>query len=67
MSVREEIRQLVSLGPLPASASADESRLQTYEDLLKQISRPVTDEEARALTRLFDLMIASVLPGRSCI
>jgi hypothetical protein len=53
MSVREEIRQLVSLGPLPPSASADESRLQTYEDLLKQISRPVTDEEARALIRLF--------------
>ncbi len=53
MSMREEIRRLVSLGPLPASANADEGGLKAYEDLLKQISPPVTDEEARALIGLF--------------
>ena len=41
--MREEIRKLAEMGPLPASDSAE----------LKAISAPTSDEEARILAGLF--------------
>lgn len=51
--MREEIQKLAEMGPLPASDSAREDELQRYENLLKAVSAPVSDEEARTLARLF--------------
>jgi len=51
--MREEIRKLAEMGPLPASDNAGEEELQTYENLLKAVGAPVSDEEARTLARLF--------------
>ncbi len=50
--MRDEIRQLLMLGPLP-DASADPDIIGTYESLLRRISPPLTDEEAKALITLF--------------
>jgi len=52
--MREAIKQLVEMGPLPDSASASEDmvRLETYQVLLDGVEPPVTDEEARALLPL---------------
>jgi hypothetical protein len=51
-SVRQEIHELVKLGPLP-DEQANVERIAEYERLLLSISRPVTDEEAKALVGLF--------------
>ena len=51
--MREEIRKLAEMGPLPASESAGEEELQAYEGLLKAISAPTSDDEARILAGLF--------------
>jgi len=51
--MREAVQKLGQLGPLPESDSADEEKLKVYEDLLKQIAPPVSDEEARVLVGLF--------------
>ncbi len=55
MAMREPIRQLVGLGPLPDSSSASEDllRLEMYQELLEAIESPVTDEEASALLEIF--------------
>lgn len=53
MALREQIVQLVSLGRLPSSDSAEPDDLDTRAALMKSIARPVTDEEARALLDLF--------------
>jgi hypothetical protein len=51
--MREAVQKLGALGPLPDSDSADEEQLRLYEDLLKQITPPVSDEEARILVGIF--------------
>lgn len=53
MAVREEVRQLVDMGPFPSEDTATEADLKERETLLKQIQRPVTNEEARVLVTLF--------------
>jgi hypothetical protein len=50
--MREEVRAFVALGPLP-DQKADEQVIEQYERLLLQISRPVSDEEARVLVGMF--------------
>jgi hypothetical protein len=50
--VRQEIHDLVKLGPLPDEGATVE-RIAEYERLLLSISRPVTDEEATTLAGLF--------------
>jgi hypothetical protein len=50
--IREQIRELANLGPLPDS-EADADRIVIYEDLLASISPPVTDEEAGLLVKTF--------------
>ncbi len=49
--IRDEVRTLISLGPLPDS-SAD-ANLEEYEKALDRISRPVSNDEARALLSSF--------------
>jgi len=51
--MREAVRKLAQLGPLPDSDSAQEEQLKVYEDLLKQVMPPISDEEAQVLTGLF--------------
>jgi hypothetical protein len=53
--MRDEILQLVDLGPLPSENSemATEERLRLYEQLLHSIQEPITDDEACALIELF--------------
>jgi hypothetical protein len=55
--MRQEVIELARLGPLPASEwFLKEKQLElinTYEKLITSIQKPVTDEEARALVRVF--------------
>ncbi len=54
--MREPIRQLVELGPLPTdSAVVTQGELDRYVEVLDSIGMeaPLTDEEARALVPLF--------------
>jgi hypothetical protein len=51
--IRTEILELEKLGPLPESQTAEDYNLQRQEQLLNQISKPVSDDEARILCRLF--------------
>ena len=50
--MRQEVRDLVKMGPLP-DEDATEERISEYERLLHCISRPLSDEEATALIGLF--------------
>jgi hypothetical protein len=54
--VRQEIAILQSLGPLPDEQSLIKNKsfelLNRYEDLIKSIDPPITEEEACALTAL---------------
>jgi hypothetical protein len=51
--VREQVRKLSELGPFPSSAVASPEQALTYQQLIEQISRPLEDDEARALLDLF--------------
>jgi hypothetical protein len=51
--MRELIRKLVALGPLPDEDAATEEQLETLEKYLSGIEKPVSDEEAEALAKLF--------------
>jgi hypothetical protein len=51
--MRQAVRTLASLGPLPASDLAEQGEVERYQELLGSISAPVTDEEAAALLLLF--------------
>lgn len=53
--MRPEVRELAEMGPLPSSevAAEDIVRLEEYQRLLESIEKPVDDEEARILLRLF--------------
>jgi hypothetical protein len=52
---REAIQALAEMGPLPAASVAAEDvlRLENYQRLLESVEKPITDEEARVLVRLF--------------
>jgi len=50
--MRPEIVELVALGRFPADENGVQEVIDRQDALLRQIERPVTDEEARALTRL---------------
>jgi hypothetical protein len=51
--MRDDVHELMRMGPLPGEAVIQEQQLATYERLLRRLSPPLTDEEARALVRLF--------------
>ncbi|MGO9483951.1 MAG: hypothetical protein ACLPX9_05125 [Rhodomicrobium sp.] len=52
-AVREQVRNLIALGPMPDEHSTTEEQVEAFETRLSAIEKPVTDEEARALTKLF--------------
>lgn len=52
-NVRQEINTLYTLGPLPSEHDANPELIRKYEDLYRAIIRPITDEEARLLVKLF--------------
>ena len=51
--MRPEIKRLVLLGPLPSEPEASVEHLRQVEALLLSVTKPVSNEEARALVRLF--------------
>jgi len=51
--MRNAVERLVQLGSLPGADDVEEDRLIEFERLLKAIMPPVTDDEARALAKLF--------------
>ena len=55
--MREEIKELARMGPLPSYKIAMQpdqlEKLERYGLLIVSIRKPVTDEEARVLARLF--------------
>jgi hypothetical protein len=55
--MREEIRELAKMGPLPSYKIAMQpdqlEKLERYTLLIVSIRKPVTDEEARVLASLF--------------
>ncbi len=51
--MRQEIRDLVEMGPLPHSDASDALVLERYQNLMPSIVVPVSDEEAVALVSLF--------------
>lgn len=51
--MREQVRKLSELGPLPSSEVASPEQVPKYQLLIEQISRPLEDDEARALLDLF--------------
>ena len=50
--IREHVHELLKMGPLPSSET-DADRIAVYEELLAKIAPPVTNEEARALVKMF--------------
>jgi len=51
--MQSAVSEFVTLGRLPGDKAATVQSLQRLETLLDQISRPVTDNEARALAGCF--------------
>lgn len=53
MSVREEVRVFVSMGPLPDEASATEEQVNKLGEAIDKITPPVSREEAELLMTSF--------------
>lgn len=51
--MRKEVTELVEHGPLPSSEEATVEWLKRHGEIFDKITRPVTDEEACALVKLF--------------
>ena len=51
--MRPEITRLALLGRLPSESEASVEHLRQVEALLLSVSKPVSNDEARALVRLF--------------
>jgi hypothetical protein len=51
--MRSEIENLAKLGILPSESNASLDFMREAEDLIRSITKPVSDEEARVLTGLF--------------
>ncbi len=51
--MQASVEALVQLGPLPSSGNPDVAKLEKFQCLLTQIEQPISDDEARALVKLF--------------
>lgn len=51
--IRPQIRELIELGPFPASSSVDLDVIKRQGEVFDAIAPPVSDEEARELLKLF--------------
>jgi len=47
--IREEVRDVAALGPMPSSSETTPEDIDRYGDLVLRIQRPLDDEEARLL------------------
>ena len=52
-NVRNEIEEMRALGPLPSEDLRDVELMKKYDQLYRAIAKPITDEEARVLVKLF--------------
>lgn len=52
-NIRKEIEEMSVLGPLPSESDADIDFLKKYESLYRAVTRPITNDEARVLVKLF--------------
>src|SRR5262249_3521226 len=50
--MQQAIRDLEVLGSLP-DEDVDAERIKVFEEKIKQVTRPITDEEAKVLVQLF--------------
>ncbi len=51
--MRDEVKALVALGPFPPEPDATPEVVEHYERALKSIAKPVSDEEAGELAKVF--------------
>ncbi|MCQ8104421.1 hypothetical protein NP590_09935 [Methylomonas sp. SURF-2] len=51
--IRQQILDLEKLGPLPSENNLDPDLIRCYENLYRSITKPITNEEARILVKLF--------------
>lgn len=51
--MQASIQSLLNLGPLPSSSTATVSEVQAIEAQLSTVKKPISDEEAQALPKLF--------------
>jgi hypothetical protein len=51
--MREAIKELTKVGQLPSSDDSDDELLKKISGLIASIHRPISDDEARALVKLF--------------
>jgi hypothetical protein len=51
--MRDVIRRLVEMGPIPSYKDSTSELIDVYGELLDSIQKPVSDEEAMALIKLF--------------
>jgi hypothetical protein len=51
--IRPEVNELLKLGSFPSSSAVVPEVIKAQEELLRNIGSPVTDDEARALIKLF--------------
>jgi hypothetical protein len=51
--MRKEVIELEKLGTLPNSDTAAVETVKNYQDLIVSIKKPITDDEARALIKVF--------------
>jgi len=51
--IRDDVRRLSALGPMPNSSATTPAQVDQYDDLINQIVQPLTDDEARALLGVF--------------
>lgn len=47
------VEELMKLGALPSSQNTDITKLEKFQNLLSDIEKPISDDEARALILLF--------------
>lgn len=52
-NVRSEVAELGALGPLPSESQAEVAHLERIAHLYRAIARPITNDEARVLVKLF--------------
>jgi hypothetical protein len=53
MAIRQSVRDLAALGPLPSSDEATPEAVDQWHDRLTAITRPVNEQEALILLTLF--------------
>jgi hypothetical protein len=53
VEMQSAVEELMRLGPLPGSTKADVAQLEKIQSALEKVKQPISDDDARALVRLF--------------